>query len=44
MDFLKIKSGMALLSIRNSDIVFTMEAKDPLLEKAESYAGEIPLF
>lgn len=42
--FLKIKPGMELLSIRSSDIVFTMGAKGPLLEKTENYAGEIPLF
>ena len=35
---------MTLLSIRSSDIAFTMGAKGPLLEKAENYDGEIPLF
>ena len=35
---------MELLSIRSSDIAFTMGAKGPLLEKAENYDGEIPLF
>ena len=44
MDFLKVKPGMELLSIRSSDIAFTMGAKGPLLEKAENYDGEIPLF
>ena len=44
MDFLKVRSGMELLSIRSSDIAFTMGAKGPLLEKAENYDGEIPLF
>ena len=34
---------MELLSIRSSDIAFTMGAKGPLLEKAETYDGEIPL-
>ena len=37
MDFLKIKPGMELLSIRSSDIAFTMGAKGPLLEKAEKF-------
>ena len=32
------------ISIRSSDIAFTMGAKGPLLEKAENYEGEIPLF
>lgn len=44
MEFLDLKSGMQLLSIRSSDIAFTMGAKGPLLEKAENYDGEIPLF
>ena len=43
MDFLKVRPGMELLSIRSSDIAFTMGAKGPLLEKAENYDGEIPL-
>jgi len=32
---------MELLSIRSSDIAFTMGAKGPLLEKAHSFHGEI---
>ena len=44
MDFLKIKPGMQLLSIRSSDIAFTMGAKGPLLEKSKNYDGEIPVF
>ena len=44
MDFLKVSPGDALLSIRSSDIAFTMGAKGPLLEKARNYGGEIPLF
>ncbi len=44
MDFLDIKPGMQLLSIRSSNIAFTMGAKGPLLEKAKNYNGEIPLF
>ncbi len=44
MTFLEIRAGMQLLSIRSSDIAFTMGAKGPLLEKAENYDGEIPLY
>lgn len=44
MNFLDIKPDMQLLSIRSSDIAFTMGAKGPLLKKAEDYKGEIPLF
>lgn len=44
LDFLDLKIGMGLLSIRSSDIAFTMGAKGPLLEKAETYDGEIPEF
>ena len=44
MDFLRIAPGMRLLSIRSSDIAFTMGAKGPLLEKADRYNGVIPEF
>ena len=44
MDFLQIQPGMQLLSIRSSDIAFTMGARGPLLERAKNYAGEIPMF
>ncbi len=44
MEFLGIKIGIHLLSIRGSDIALTMAAKGPLCEKAENYDGEIPLF
>lgn len=44
MAFLNITPGMKLLSIRSSDIAFTMGAKGPLLEKAAHFGGEIPLF
>ena len=37
MKFLDIKPGTILLSIRSSDIAFTMGAKGPLLEKARNY-------
>lgn len=44
MQFLKLAPGMELLSIRSSDIAFTMGSKGPLLEKAANYPGEIPVF
>ena len=39
-----LKPEMRLLSIRSSDIAFTMGAKGLLLEKAVNFDGEIPLF
>ncbi len=44
LDFLNLKIGMKLLSIRSSDIAFTMGAIGPLLERADNYEGEIPLY
>lgn len=44
MQFLKLSVGMELLSIRSSDIAFTMGARGPLLEKAENYDGEIVVY
>lgn len=44
MRFLSLSPGMLLLSIRSSDIAFTMGAKGPLLERAEQYDGEIPVY
>ena len=44
MTFLHLKPKMRLLSIRSSDIAFTMGAKGPLLAKAAHFDGEIPLF
>ena len=41
---LQVETGMALLSIRSSDIAFTMGAKGPLLEKAQNYDGVIDVF
>lgn len=38
---LELQSGMELLSIRSSDIAFTMGAKGPLLERAHNFQGEI---
>lgn len=44
MKFLQIEPEMQLLSIRSSDIAFTMGAKGPLMERVENFEGEIPLF
>lgn len=44
LDFLHLQTGMELLSIRSSDIAFTMGAKGPLLEKAANYDGIIQLY
>ena len=44
MTFLHLKTGMQLLCIRSSDIAFTMGAKGPLLEKADQFEDEIPLY
>ena len=44
LDLLRLGPGMELLSIRSSDIAFTMGAKGPLVERSEAYAGEIPVF
>lgn len=43
-DFLNLKIGMELLSIRSSDIAFTMGARGPLLERAANYEGKISLY
>ena len=42
--FLQLQIDMQLLCIRSSDIAFTMGAKGPLLEKADQFEGEIPLY
>ncbi len=44
MDLLALEPGMGLLSIRSSDIAFTMGAKGPLVERSKEYVGDIPLF
>ena len=44
LNFLDLKIGTELLSIRSSDIAFTMGATGPLLERADNYEGEIPLY
>ena len=44
MSFLDLRVGMKLLSIRSSDIAFTMGAKGRLLEAADQYDGVIEEF
>lgn len=44
LGFLNQKIGMGLLSIRSSDIAFTMGAKEPVLEKAENCDEEIAVY
>ena len=44
LQVLDISVGMELLSIRSSDIAFTMGAKGPLLEKAKKYKGIIEVY
>lgn len=44
VDFLNLEIGMELLSIRSSDIAFTMGARGSLMEKAENYDGEIAIY
>ena len=41
---LELEPGDRLLSIRSSDIAFTMGARGPLLARARDYSGEIPVF
>ncbi len=42
--FLKLEAGMTLLSIRSSDIAFTMGAYGPLVEESMNHEDEIPVF
>lgn len=44
MAFLKIEAGMKLLSIRSSDIAFTMGAYGRLVEESMKHEDEISLF
>lgn len=44
MAFLHLEPGMKLLSIRSSDIAFTMGAYGPLVEEAKKHEDEIPLY
>ena len=42
--FLKLETGMKLLSIRSSDIAFTMGAYGPLVEESIKHEDEIPVY
>ena len=44
LETLEISIGMELLSIRSSDIAFTMGAKGPLLEKADKFDSILEVF
>lgn len=44
MQFLKLKKDMKLLSIRSSDIAFTMGAFGPLLEESYKHESEIKVY
>ena len=44
LKFLNLKAGDRLMSIRSSDIAFTMGAKGPLIEKGMNYPGQIEVF
>lgn len=44
MKMLEIKVGDKLLAIRSSDIAFTMGARGSLIDKANSYIGEIETY
>lgn len=44
MSFLKLCPGMKLLSIRSSDIAFTMGAYGRLVEESMKHEAEIPVF
>lgn len=44
MEYLKIEPGMKLLSIRSSDIAFTMGAYGRLVEESMKHEDEIPVF
>lgn len=44
LKYLHLTPGMELLSIRSSDIAFTMGAKGPLLEREKLYGGKIEVF
>ena len=44
LSILHLAPGMELLSIRSSDIAFTMGAKGPLLEREKLFDGEIEVY
>lgn len=44
MSFLKLDAGMKLLSIRSSDIAFTMGAYGRLMDESMKHENEIPVY
>lgn len=44
LDFLELSPGMELLSIRSSNIAFTMGAKGPLIARAAGAPGELEVY
>lgn len=44
MNYLKLTSGVKLLSIRSSDIAFTMGAYGPLVKESMRHEAEIPVY
>ncbi|MDO4547200.1 MAG: hypothetical protein Q4D04_03795 [Clostridia bacterium] len=44
LDFLQMKSGEQLLSIRSSDIAFTMGHHGQLVERARLFGGEVEVY
>lgn len=44
LNILSLKVGDKLLSIRSSDIAFTMGVKGPLIERAHQFEGEILVY
>lgn len=44
LDALELRQGDKLMSIRSSDIAFTMGAKGPLVEKGNRHPGSIEVF
>ncbi len=41
MNYLGLSTGDKLMSIKSSDIAFTMGAKGPLMDRVQTYAGNI---
>ena len=44
MQYLSLSVGDTLMSIKSSDIAFTMGLKGPLMDKVHSYMGEIDTY
>lgn len=44
LETLGLRAGDRLMSIRSSDIAFTMGARGPLIEKGNGYPGQIEVF